>query len=76
MLVALFGSAGAEPMTINLRKEDAVTCPRCDGDGTIDCTACGGQGYFTFFGECTRCDGSGEIQCPNCDGCGEIDCDD
>lgn len=53
-----------------------MTCPRCDGNGTIDCTACGGQGYFTFFGECTRCDGSGEIQCPNCDGCGEIDCDD
>lgn len=55
---------------------DYQECPRCDGNGTIDCKNCGGTGWtetlVVIEEKCLHCDGSGEIQCPNCDGSGKI----
>lgn len=42
---------------------DGVICPRCSGDGTVDCY-CGGD--FCV------CDNHGERDCPTCHGEGEV----
>jgi hypothetical protein len=41
---------------------DPITCPECDGEGTI-----------TTGIPCSRCDGIGKIECPLCEGTGRVD---
>ena len=45
-------------------------CRYCNGDGTIDCPACGGTGQYNSAGElkeCRECDGKGICCCPHCE---------
>ncbi len=42
---------------------DGITCPRCQGDGTVDCH-CGG--------DLCVCLNYGERDCPTCGGDGEV----
>ncbi|QIF82488.1 hypothetical protein [Brevundimonas sp. 'scallop'] len=42
---------------------DGITCPRCQGDGTVDCH-CGG--------DLCVCENYGERDCPVCGGDGEV----
>jgi DnaJ-class molecular chaperone len=60
------------------------TCPRCDGQGAVACTKCGGVGEVERYvldsfmdkgelvdrADCAWCNGTGEVLCPNCDGSG------
>lgn len=55
------------------------TCPKCNGDETIECPKCEGIGLLNDENliaiddtDCTRCKGSGEVNCPKCKGSGEI----
>jgi DnaJ-class molecular chaperone len=55
------------------------TCPKCNGDETIECPRCEGTGQMSpgpFAGvadiDCARCNGSGEVNCPKCKGKGEL----
>ncbi|MDR0542927.1 MAG: hypothetical protein LBH19_12065 [Dysgonamonadaceae bacterium] len=58
-------------------------CSRCNGNQTIQCTTCGGKGWYEtteggFFGiggdpvikNCYTCNGSGRMKCPGCGGSG------
>jgi hypothetical protein len=45
-------------------------CPKCDGDGKIECKTC----HKTGFVKCTGCDGKGEYGCSKCNGTGQIKC--
>jgi hypothetical protein len=46
-------------LTVNA---DPITCPECDGQGTI-----------TKGTPCSRCDGIGKIECSLCEGTGRVD---
>ena len=46
-------------VTVN---SDPITCPECDGQGTI-----------TTGIPCSRCDGTGNIECTLCEGTGRVD---
>jgi molecular chaperone DnaJ len=55
--------SGAAPGT------QPITCPRCDGAGTVSVN----QGFFQMAQPCPRCHGSGRIvehPCPTCHGTG------
>lgn len=41
---------------------DPITCPECDGQGTI------ATGI-----PCSRCDGTGKVECPFCEGTGKVE---
>lgn len=44
----------------------------CDGNGSISCWHCGGEGFYEYEDdpgeehECSECGGSGEMRCPGC----------
>ena len=44
-------------------EDDAIPCPRCQGDGSVDCH-CGG--------DLCVCENYGERDCPTCYGEGEV----
>jgi hypothetical protein len=44
----------------------------CDGDGSVECWACGGEGTWHDIGDdcyvdCGACEGTGRIRCPACE---------
>ena len=41
---------------------EEITCPYCDGEGTLATTE-----------TCPECDGTGTLECPDCDGTGYVD---
>jgi RecJ-like exonuclease len=63
-------------------------CPRCGGDGKINCSRCDGKGEVTVTDvftvldltnvgnsdtiTCPKCEGTGSEDCPRCDGTGEV----
>ena len=52
-------------------------CPKCHGQRTASCTACGGTGKRSLagipIGVCKECNGSGHKRCDVCGGTGEIE---
>jgi hypothetical protein len=52
-------------------------CPKCHGQRTIACRACGGSGGRSFkgvvIGICERCHGSGQCRCDVCGGAAEVE---
>ncbi len=56
-------------------------CPRCGGDGRIDCGNCNGgrvdcyncDGDGQVYDDCDECGGDGKVDCDECGGEGEID---
>jgi len=58
-----------------------VTCPKCCGDGWLECEECKEKGiieYVDIHGwntieRCSFCEGEGFIRCDNCDGRGAIE---
>ena len=55
------------------------TCPKCNGDESIECPKCEGDGILfpdqsasIVSSDCPKCNGSGEINCPKCKGSGEV----
>lgn len=61
-----------------------VSCPTCEGTGTVSCPNCEGSGRIYYnktyeagnsdgwvnFVHCSRCNGTGLIRCPDCNGSG------
>ena len=48
-----------------------IACPRCDGDGSLQCKACSGVGLFPMqwaMAACEPCGGSGRCLCTTCEG--------
>jgi len=46
-----------------------IVCEICQGEGSISCDECGGNGYFNDGGESFRCDecqGEGTLNCSEC----------
>ena len=60
-----------------------VQCMKCNGDGTLMCPRCDGEGEVRKDGflpvvdegheTCPLCDGSGEVPCDRCGGTGTVD---
>jgi hypothetical protein len=52
-------------------------CPKCHGQRTTSCAACGGTGKRSIvgipIGACKECDGGGHRRCDVCGGTGEIE---
>jgi len=52
-------------------------CPKCHGQRTSACLACGGTGKLSItsvdIGDCKECDGGGQRRCDVCGGSGEIE---
>jgi DnaJ-class molecular chaperone len=52
-------------------------CPKCHGQRTVCCAACGGAGKRSLAGipvdVCKECNGSGHQRCDVCGGSGEIE---
>ena len=64
---------------VKTRGSQMSTCPRCEGEGTIDCPKCCGVGQkylvpLLSLGakDCSCCNGFGDINCPDCEGLGEV----
>lgn len=55
--------AAADPEEAELQGEETVTCPDCKGEGVVDCDC-----------DCPRCDGV--MDCSRCDGLCEISSND
>ncbi len=56
---------------------NTVLCPKCHGQRTTCCTACGGSGKRSIvgitLGNCKVCDSTGQWRCGFCGGIGQVE---
>jgi hypothetical protein len=50
-----------------------LLCPKCHGQRTSACLACGGTGKRSIAHNCKECNGSGQQRCYVCGGIGEVE---